>query len=84
MYTEEQSKATLPSNVYTVQQAAEMAGVTDGLLYQKIKDGSIHTASEELLDRLGLPRYLRKPKHWLTEEEIERFLSAPRTTYKKN
>lgn len=67
--------------LYTVPDVAERAQVTTGLIYQLIGKGIIHTASEEYLLSLGWDPSIKKPKHFITEEEANKYLSAPRSVY---
>src|SRR6476659_6022714 len=68
--------------LYTVQQVAEIVGLTDGRLYQQIKDGVLRTASTEYLESVGLnPAVIRKPKHWITSQALHDFMSLPRHQY---
>ena len=69
------------TKLYTVQQMAKEIGVSDGLIYQGIASGQIKVASDELLKELGLnPAIIRKPKRWITAEEVEKYKAKPRTT----
>jgi hypothetical protein len=78
--------------VYPVKVAAAIMGITDGRVYQLIaeaegkpdfllpKDGQyLRTASWEELMSAGInPSIIRKPRHWITASEIERFRRVKR------
>jgi hypothetical protein len=69
------------ARLYTVKEAAEETGYTDGAIYQKIADGSVPTATEQEKLEAGVPPF-RKPRHYLTEQTVQALRSAPRSTYR--
>lgn len=58
-------------------------GITDGRVYQLIRDGLIQPVSDDALTALGRnPRYVQKPRWWIADSVIEEFLSRERRTSK--